>query len=115
MTDAADLVTCAIIPPNLWECDWFADERFTEREAYLWICDRASRSEVVEVDGDGGPVEVPSPMGQVVASITDLSDEFRWPIDEVKTFLSVLTFHRLINTATRMTHVVITMLMDGQE
>lgn len=84
------------IDRGVWEHECFADEPFTEREAWMWLCGaaswRASRRRI-------GSVDVALERGQLAASLRFLGERFQWGKNKVARFLERIEKRDMIRTA----------------
>lgn len=90
---------------GIWEHECFADEPFTEREAWAWLCSEASwkpRSRRI------GRVEVSLERGQLAASLRFIADRWGWNKDRVDRFLDRLRNRDMITTVAATGITVIT-------
>jgi hypothetical protein len=80
---------------GLFDHDCFADEPFTEREAWVWLISEASwRARVRRV----GRVVVDLKRGQLAASLRFLADKWQWNKDAVDRYLARLRGRDMIAT-----------------
>jgi hypothetical protein len=81
---------------GIFSHDCFADEPFTEREAWLWLIGEAAwkaRSRRI------GRVDVELGRGQLAASLRFLGEQWKWNKDKVDRFLARLRDRDMIETA----------------
>lgn len=82
---------------GIWDHDVFADEAFTEREAWVWMISEAAwRPRTRNV---GGKI-VALARGQLAASLRFMADRWGWEKDAVARFLTRLKKHDMIATET---------------
>src|SRR5689334_10600758 len=81
---------------GVFDHDCFADEPFTEREAWMWLIGEAAwkpRGRRI------GAVNVSLERGQLAASVRFLADRWRWSKSAVARFLGRLKNRDMIETA----------------
>jgi hypothetical protein len=81
---------------GVWDHECFADEPFTEREAWMWLCGAASwkpqRRRI-------GAIDVVLERGQLAASLRFLGERFQWGKNKVARFFDRLEKRDMIRTA----------------
>lgn len=83
----------------------FAQEKFTEREAWIWLIENASfephkrryKNRIIEVN-----------RGQVPASLRILSEQFQWSVNRIQRFLNLLEQDGMISKKTDTGFLIIT-------
>lgn len=82
---------------GIWDHGVFADEAFTEREAWVWMISEAAwRPRTRNVAGKIVALE----RGQVAASLRFMAEKWGWEKDAVARFLTRLKKHDMIETET---------------
>lgn len=79
---------------SIFDHDLFADEPFTEREAWLWMISKAAWKETRH---RAGSAMVTVPIGSFFVTLRELQDTWKWGSDfRVRTFLKLLKSQEMI-------------------
>ncbi len=90
------------------DCDVFTDESMTEREAWLWLLERAAWKPVMRTNAKGERLRIER--GQLHVSLRALETSFGWGKNKVARFLQRLVDHEMIGTASGQSGTVLTVL-----
>jgi len=90
------------------ECDVFADEPMSEREAWLWLLERAAWKPTVRTNSKGERLRIER--GQLHVSLRALETTFGWGKNKVARFLQRLADADMVGTASGQSGTVLTVL-----
>jgi len=90
------------------DCDVFADEPMSEREAWLWLIEHAAWKPIVRTNAKGERVKIDR--GQLHVSLRALEKVFGWGKNKVARYLQRLEDHEMIGTATGQSGTILTVL-----
>jgi len=90
------------------DCDVFADEPMSEREAWLWLIEHAAWKPVTRSNAKGERVRIDR--GQLHVSLRALEKVFGWGKNKVARYLERLSDHEMIGTAMGQSGTVLTIL-----
>ncbi len=90
------------------DCDVFADEPMSEREAWLWLLERAAWKPTVRSNAKGERLRIER--GQLHVSLRALETTFGWGKNKVARFLQRLVDAEMIGTASGQSGTVLTVL-----
>lgn len=90
------------------DCDVFADEPMSEREAWLWLIEHAAWKPITRSNAKGERVKIDR--GQLHVSLRALEKVFGWGKNKVARYLERLADHEMIGTATGQSGTVLTIL-----
>lgn len=90
------------------DCDVFADEPMSEREAWLWLIEHAAWKPIVRTNAKRERVKIER--GQLHVSLRALEKVFGWGKNKVARYLQRLEDHEMIGTATGQSGTVLTVL-----
>ncbi len=105
MSDKDKSYGFVMIPRGTWDNPDFADERFSEREAYLWMREQANYK---DRPYRRGYKVYNLKRGQFPCTITGLADRFKWSRWKVRAFLDLLKSQHYIDHSTDTPFCVIT-------
>jgi hypothetical protein len=77
------------------DCTAFADEPFTERDAWVWLVEFAAWKPTTRRDGQGSYVTLAR--GQIHVSDRSLASVWRWNKKKVRQFLARLKVHQMVD------------------
>jgi len=86
--------------------DVFADEPFTERDAWVWLIERAAWKDCVRTNAKGERVKIAR--GQYHTSLRNLESAWGWGKNKVARFLARLVDHEMIGTVAGQSGCLIT-------
>lgn len=79
-----------LIRRGLWNEEIFKKEKFTEREAYLWLYEHATYKTIMrEFKGRTYKIQ----KGQYYGSITNVAETFGWSRDKLRSFIERMQFN----------------------
>lgn len=90
------------------DCDVFGDEPMTEREAWLWLIEKAAWKPCVRSNAKGERVKIER--GQFHTSLRTLGAAWGWGKNKVARFMERLVDHDMAGTASGQSGLVVTIL-----
>lgn len=90
------------------DCEVFAEEPMSEREAWLWLIERAAWKPAIRTNAKGERLRIER--GQLHVSLRALETTFGWGKNKVARFLQRLVDHDMIGTASGQSGTVLTVL-----
>lgn len=88
------------------DCDVFADEPMTEREAWLWLIEHAAWKPITRTNAKGERVRIDR--GQLHVSLRALEKAFGWGKNKVARYLQRLEDAEMIGTASGQSGTILT-------
>lgn len=94
------------------DCDVFADEPMTEREAWLWLLEHAAWKPITRSNAKGERVRIER--GQLHVSLRALEKAFGWGKNKVARYLQRLEDAEMVGTASGQSGTVLTVCNYGK-